>query len=306
MDPATPLTRELEINGEIQQGQLTLSCRYSGARYRDASVQRLLDSIGDALVELLSPPAETVTPAAGMDGRQLNPLVRLAEGRTGSPTLFCPHPVSGTVVGYYPLAGRLAPDWTIWGMQNRQIVDARWRDGSLTAMARDYVRTLLDQQPQGPYYLLGWSMGGSLVLEMATLLERLGKTVAFVGLIDGYVPGAGQERTDNQPDAVPEGVSEDEWQQLLAVERHMRQLARGHKAVRPLRAPVHAWWASRSPENNDNAEVLLEQAMGQPLASSTWLDTDHLGIVRHDGFLAALVDRLNSLGLAHGTAELQD
>lgn len=299
VNPWTPLAREFEINGQIHQGRLTLSCRYSSQRYRRRTVQRLLDAVGRALDALIDATPARVEPVSGTrsvaPAGEPDPLVRLARGPASGPVLFCPHPVSGTVVGYYPLARRLSGHWQVWGMQNRQIVDSRWRDRSLAAMARDYVRALLKQQPQGPYHLLGWSMGGALALEMATLLERLGRTVAFVGLADGYVPGAGQPRAGEGPGPAPEGVGEDQWQQLLALEQHLRQLAREHHPPRPLKAPVHAWWASRSPESNDNAEALLAQAIGGPLASSTWLDTDHLGIVREARFLdqvAACLERL--------------
>ena len=106
------------------------------------------------------------------------------------------------------------------------------------------------------------------------------------------MPGAGESRESQDPVEAPEAVDGDQWQQLLAVERHMRHLARQHNKVRSLRAPVHAWWARQSPESNAGAEALLETFLGQPLASSTWLDTDHLGIVRLPGFIDGMAERL--------------
>ncbi|TBW50007.1 non-ribosomal peptide synthetase, partial [Marinobacter halodurans] len=298
--PWSPLSRELEINGQIHRGQLVLNARYSGQRYRPRTVERLLAAMGEALKTLIRTPSATtdVTAKVQSDGASLDPRVRLGGSADATGTLFCPHPVSGTVVGYYPLARQLADDWTVWGLQNRQILDAGWHDTSLAAMARDYVRILLEQQPTGPYHLLGWSMGGTLALEMASLLERLGKRVAFVGLIDGYVPGAGEARAVADAAPVPDGVGDDQWQQLLAVERHMRTLARTHDSVRPVRAPVHAWWASQSPENNAHAEHILARSLGQPLATSVWLETDHLGIVREPAFIGALAELLGRFSLA--------
>jgi pimeloyl-ACP methyl ester carboxylesterase len=226
---------------------------------------------------------------------RFNPLLRLANSGGRSPALFCPHPVSGTVVGYYPLAARLAPGWAVWGLQNRQIQDTNWRDSSLAGMARDYVRSILELQPKGPYYLLGWSMGGTLVLEMAALLERLGKTVAFVGLVDGHIPGAGREESSLVSGYIPGDQQQDDWQQLIAVEQHLRHLAFGHHRLRSLLAPVHAWWASRSPESNENAEELLIKAIGKPLSSSVWLDVDHLEIVRNLSFMEQLEQQLDDI-----------
>ncbi|WP_158414234.1 condensation domain-containing protein, partial [Halomonas sp. A3H3] len=304
VDPWSPLNWELEINGQIHRGELSLTCRYSDKRYHAHTVQRLMDAIGRSLEALIA-----ATPAPSHQRKvpvslrreteqgqgRLNPLLRLADGNDSGPAIFCPHPVSGTVVGYYPLAAKLAPEWAIWGLQNRQVQEPSWRDTSLVDMARDYVRAVLEQQPKGPYYLLGWSMGGTLALEMAALLERLGKTVAFVGLIDGYVPGAGRDEAYSESGNIPDGQQQDDWQQLLAVEQHLRHLALGHDRLRLLHAPVHAWWASQSPEGNENAEALLAQAIGHSLSSSVWLDTDHMGIVRNLSFLEQLVHQVDDI-----------
>jgi thioesterase domain-containing protein len=39
-------------------------------------------------------------------------------------------------------------------------------------------------QPEGPYYLMGFSAGGVISYELARQLERMGKRVAYVGIID--------------------------------------------------------------------------------------------------------------------------
>ena len=69
-------------------------------------------------------------------------MLRLNQADAGRPTLFCVHPVSGTLVGYYPLARALAPHWQVFGLQNRQLLQPAWRDQSLEQMARDYVRVM--------------------------------------------------------------------------------------------------------------------------------------------------------------------
>jgi amino acid adenylation domain-containing protein/non-ribosomal peptide synthase protein (TIGR01720 family) len=307
VDPATPLNRELEINGQVFAGQLGLTFRFSGQRYQRQTIERLQTAYLVALTQLLDglPATQSAAAAAQPVGNPLsnngapNPLIRLSSGASDKPPVFCVHPVSGTVVGYYALARRLSPQWDVWGIQNRQVLDGQWRDRSIEQMARDYVKALLEQQPSGTYRLIGWSMGGTMVLEMARLLTRLGKRVAFVGLIDGYVPGAGQPRpaaADTRPvdpaadDA--DGEGDEHWQQLLGVERHLRQLANQCRDIHPSGVPVYAWWAERSPENNDNAPALLEQGMGSRLQVSAWIDADHLSIVRDQPFITQLAEAL--------------
>ena len=299
IDPATPLNRELEINAQVFAGQLGLTFRFSGQRYRRETLQRLLTAYNDALVELLDsvPTVHAPSPTTAVVSTGLNPLIRLSSGPSRQPPVFCVHPVSGTVVGYYALARRLSAQWDVWGVQNRQVLDASWRDTSIEQMARDYVKALLEQQPTGTYRLIGWSMGGTMVLEMARLLARLGKRVEFVGLIDGYVPGAGQPRPAVAGPVIGDGdnTADEHWQQLLAVERHMRQLASHCQTIHASGAPVHAWWATHSPENNDNAPALLTSGLGRPLQASVWIDADHLSIVRDQLFIHQLAESLGQV-----------
>ncbi|MGS9102424.1 thioesterase domain-containing protein, partial [Salmonella enterica subsp. enterica serovar Infantis] len=42
------------------------------------------------------------------------------------------------------------------------------------------------RQPNGPYYLLGYSLGGTLAQGIAARLRARGETVAFLGLLDTW------------------------------------------------------------------------------------------------------------------------
>jgi len=68
-------------------------------------------------------------------------------------------------------------------------------------MAAAYLEVLRKVQPEGPYCLVGWSMGGLVVFEMARELLRRGQAVETVALIDSWVPtlqpGAGPARLDD-------------------------------------------------------------------------------------------------------------
>jgi thioesterase domain-containing protein len=51
-------------------------------------------------------------------------------------------------------------------------------------MASAYLPQILRVQPEGPYFLLGYSMGGVIAYEVAQRLSRAGHDVGWVGLID--------------------------------------------------------------------------------------------------------------------------
>ncbi|WP_130904172.1 non-ribosomal peptide synthetase [Pseudomonas sp. Sample_22] len=128
-----------------------------------------------------------------------DPLLALNSRVANVPALFCLHAGFGTVFDYEPLARRLDGRRTVYGLQCRMLLDPQWQDESLLAMAQAYAQRLRAQQPHGPYYLLGWSLGGALTQLVARELEDQGQTVAFAGLVDSYVAGtaeAGDWRED--------------------------------------------------------------------------------------------------------------
>ena len=55
---------------------------------------------------------------------------------------------------------------------------------TIETMAATAVDVIRDEQPRGPYRLLGYSFGGLLAVESARLLADAGQTVTFVGLVD--------------------------------------------------------------------------------------------------------------------------
>jgi len=149
-----------------------------------------------------------------------DPLLALNSRLSHVPALFCLHAGFGTVFDYEPLARRLEGRRTVYGLQCRMLLDPQWQDESLLAMAQAYTQRIRAQQPEGPYYLLGWSLGGALVQLVAHALEQQGETVAFAGLVDSYVAGTA-EAGDWREDLADFlkfvlGLSLDEAQALMA------------------------------------------------------------------------------------------
>ena len=57
----------------------------------------------------------------------------------------------------------------------------------LEDLASHYIKEMQQLQPQGPYYLMGFSFGGLIAYEMACQLVANGHKVNFVGLLDTYL-----------------------------------------------------------------------------------------------------------------------
>uniref|UniRef100_UPI003B8A87CC amino acid adenylation domain-containing protein n=1 Tax=Rhodococcus sp. TaxID=1831 RepID=UPI003B8A87CC len=99
---------------------------------------------------------------------------------TGAP-LFCVHPVSGLAWCYAGLAEHIG-DRPLYGLQATGVADP----GSLVDLARDYVEQIRTVQPEGPYHLLGWSLGGNIAHELAIQLAAAGADVASLVLLDSH------------------------------------------------------------------------------------------------------------------------
>ncbi|MGU0055903.1 thioesterase domain-containing protein [Enterobacter hormaechei] len=72
-----------------------------------------------------------------------------------------------------------------------QTADAAVR-ADLDGVIEHHLNTLRKQQPPGPYYLFGYSLGGTLAQGIAARLREQGEAVAFLGLL---VPGRRKPRT---------------------------------------------------------------------------------------------------------------
>ncbi|WP_338843326.1 enterobactin non-ribosomal peptide synthetase EntF [Citrobacter europaeus] len=104
------------------------------------------------------------------------------------PTLFCFHPASGFAWQFSVLSRYLSPQWSITGIQSPRPDGPMQTAENLDAVCEHHLATLLSQQPHGPYYLLGYSLGGTLAQGIAARLHARGETVAFLGLLDTWPP----------------------------------------------------------------------------------------------------------------------
>jgi thioesterase domain-containing protein len=100
--------------------------------------------------------------------------------------LFLVHGAGGNVLLYRALAQHLAPDYPLYGFQS-QGLDGRSKPlTTIEEMAAHYIRELREVQPNGPYLLGGYCLGGTIAYEMARQLQREGAEVPFLAMFDTY------------------------------------------------------------------------------------------------------------------------
>lgn len=134
--------------------------------------------------------------------RLLAPLLTITEGE--QPPLFCVHPAAGISWCYLGLAGRLGPQYRLYGLQSPYletgVPTALSAQESWAQLLERYLALIRQVQPQGPYRLLGWSVGGMIAQAMATQLQRQGDEVERLILLDAY-PSQQLKRRDRPDDS---------------------------------------------------------------------------------------------------------
>lgn len=108
--------------------------------------------------------------------------------QSNGPTLFCFHPASGFAWQFSVLSRYLSPRWSIIGIQSPRPDGPMALCADLDAVIEHHLATLRAQQAHGPYYLFGYSLGGTLAQGIAARLRQQGEEVAFLGLLDTWPP----------------------------------------------------------------------------------------------------------------------
>ncbi|MCF3639292.1 amino acid adenylation domain-containing protein [Rhizobium sp. TRM95111] len=137
------------------------------------------------------------------------PVIRLRDG--SGPPLICIYPASGVSWQYSVLSRYLHPAMPIIGLQSPRPNGPIAVSASLDEACDRQLAVLRGIQPEGPYYLLGYSLGGTIAYGLAVRLRRMGETVRFLGLLDTY-PSEEHDWSD------PDGAQAD-----LGAEREQEQ-----------------------------------------------------------------------------------
>ncbi len=116
-------------------------------------------------------------------------LVPLRAGGT-APPFFCVHSLGAILVSYQSLAARMDNDQPFYGLQPAGLDGTEESHTRIEEMAAHYLKEIRALQPEGPYFLGGVCLGGTIAFEMAQQLKRAGEEVGLLALIDSYRPGA--------------------------------------------------------------------------------------------------------------------
>ena len=113
------------------------------------------------------------------------------------PPLFFMHAEGGNVLEYYPLARSLGPDQPFYALQSDMLrEDPHGEIPLVEDLVARYLREIRTVQPNGPYYLGGWCLGGFLAYEAAQQLHAQGEEVALLAIVHTGAPQYPRIRRD--------------------------------------------------------------------------------------------------------------
>ncbi|ELQ6149041.1 enterobactin synthase subunit F [Cronobacter turicensis] len=162
---------------------MRLAARLTRERGRAVTVGQVMIA---PTVEKLAAVIEAAQSDAQAEQAGFDAILPLREGR--GPTLFCFHPASGFAWQFSVLQRWLSPRWAITGIQSPRPDGPMQQCASVDELCDRHYATLREQQPHGPYWLFGYSLGGTIAHGVAARLQAAGEEVAFLGLLDTWPP----------------------------------------------------------------------------------------------------------------------
>ncbi|MER1062389.1 amino acid adenylation domain-containing protein [Pseudomonas aeruginosa] len=251
-----------------------------------------------------------------------SPLVSLNRGLEQVPPLFCIHGIFGTAFDYLPFARRMEGRRTVIGIQSPLLSGYRPEGLAMRELARQYAGLIRQRQPQGPYSLMGWSLGAVISLFVARELEKQGEEVVFLGLADApLVDGRGRSdqelgqvldefleiflgtrsrlpaeasvdasvvashiRAQVAEKPVRHGLTADELIGVFETVATLRKLCWDAAELAGLVAGVHCWWV----EGREAEARQFQAQMSFTLARETFCQAEHDTIMQDERLLQEL------------------
>ncbi|MGW0601615.1 amino acid adenylation domain-containing protein [Streptomyces sp. NPDC002776] len=295
-------------------------------------IERIRAELGAevAVRDLFAAPSAAELAARLVSRGDREPMERLLPLRaTGSARpLFCIHPGSGMSWCYAGLVRHLPAEIPVYGIQAAGLDGDSGLPATLEDMAAEYVDLIRQAQPEGPYRLLGWSLGGNVAFAMANELRARGQEVELLAFLDAYPrrasagpePALAEVFAHNLRDAGFEVREEELASGAFPVARYRAFLeASGDPMGRLDESELAAVFKvfmnnarlmrGHAPGRHDGDVLVLtaERVSGEKLARrdhESWrpyvsgridrvgVDADHLGLVQSDAALARIAEAL--------------
>lgn len=114
------------------------------------------------------------------------PALLALKAGSENPSVFIAHGLGGSVMDFYQVVKHIKTSQTVLGMQAKGIDGTETPLDRIEDMAKYSLEAVKRTQPQGPYFLVGFSLGGLVALEMAQQIVAGGEKVGMLTMMDSY------------------------------------------------------------------------------------------------------------------------
>jgi thioesterase domain-containing protein len=114
-----------------------------------------------------------------------SPTVLLKAGAE-KPPVFVAHGIGGSMMDFFQLARCIPTTHPIYGIEAQGMDGASEPLQRVEEMAKFHLDAIRQIQAHGPYFLIGYSLGGLVMLEMAQRLSEAGEKIGLLAMLDSY------------------------------------------------------------------------------------------------------------------------
>lgn len=149
-----------------------------------------------------------------------------------NPPFFCMHGAGANVLVFRSLSRRLGEDQPFYGLQALGLDGKEAPHSTVEEMAAHYIKEIRSVQPEGPYFLGGFSMGGMVAFEMAQQLLSQGQKVALLALLDTFLKHRPKYFPEREHESVHPVIAKLGYQlnELIRV-GHRKYVAKGKRYI---------------------------------------------------------------------------
>lgn len=115
-------------------------------------------------------------------------ITPLRSGDNKLPPVLLFHGCGGTVLDLVKLANSVQVPNSVYGFQNPGADGLAEPFERIEDIAEYHCRAIKQQEIKGPYFLIGYSAGGLIALELANRLKELGGKIPLLTMIDSFPP----------------------------------------------------------------------------------------------------------------------
>ena len=189
-------THLLGINAMVINKELTVNWSYSSNIFSGKTIQSVATNYINELQTIIKHCMSIVAQddfkprlsLADIPEKKITEILVPMNDGGPQPAIFAVPGNGGSILPYFDLAQKFEGEHPVYGLQDSGLDGMNNILNSIEEIAALNIKAIMNIQPEGPYHLIGHSLGGWIIFEMANQLEKLGQEVALIGILDTFAP----------------------------------------------------------------------------------------------------------------------